>query len=88
MDDTRNGRFMKVMTTEPVLSFVKRDGQFKLDIGASNLSIGAALSQIQDGEEITILFYNKSFESETAVLQEENYLQLYMGFTIATIMRL
>ena len=50
----------KAMTTAPVLNFPRGDGQFISDTDASNLSIGAVLSQIQDGEEKPILFYSKS----------------------------
>jgi len=44
-----------------VLTFPKEDGQFILDIDASNNGIGAVLSQIQEGKERGIAYYSKVF---------------------------
>ena len=47
-------RMKQDLTTAPVLAYPRRDGTFILDTDASGYSVGAVLSQVQDGEEKVI----------------------------------
>lgn len=47
------------MTSSPILSFPKEQGQFILDTDASNHGVGAVLSQVQNGSEKVIAYYNR-----------------------------
>ncbi len=72
-EDTRNSRpfewspsaedafqCLKLAQTEgPSLGYPDPDGPFVLDTDASNLGIGAVLSQQQDGQERVIAYYSK-----------------------------
>ena len=49
----------KALTSPPVLSYPTREGLFVLDTDASNVSIGAVLSQVQGGEERVIAYASK-----------------------------
>ena len=46
----------QALTTAPCLAYPKPDEVFILDTDASDVSIGAVLSQIQDGEEVVISY--------------------------------
>ena len=49
-----------LLTTAPVLSYPLLQGQpFLLDCDASNVGVGAVLSQLQDGEEKVISYFSK-----------------------------
>ena len=48
------------LTSSPILAFPCDEGMFVLDTDASNFSIGAVLSQVQDGEERVLAFGSKS----------------------------
>ena len=52
--------FEKAMTELPVLGFPNSRDQFILDTDASDIAIGAELSQLQEGREQTIAFSSKS----------------------------
>ena len=56
------------LTEAPVLAYPRREGKFILDADASNQSIGAVLSQVQDGEERVICY-----ASRTLTKPEKNY---------------
>ena len=58
----------KCLTTSPILSYPNEEDKFVLDVDASNYSIGAVLSQIQNGEERVIAYASRSLKS-----QELNY---------------
>lgn len=45
-----------MLSSSPVLSFPRREGEFILDTDASNIGIGAILSQKQKGKEKVIGF--------------------------------
>ncbi len=45
----------------PVLAYPDFDLPYVMDTDASNLAIGAVLSQIQDGEEKVIMYGSKAF---------------------------
>lgn len=52
-------RLKAALCSSPILAYPKRQGQFILDTDASNIGIGAVLSQVQDGEEKVIEYYSK-----------------------------
>jgi transposase InsO family protein len=56
------------LTTAPVLAMPSNDGQYVLDTDASDIGLGAVLSQIQDGEERVI-----AYASRTISKPERNY---------------
>ena len=49
------------LISAPILAFPQGSGEFILDCDASNVALGAVLSQIQDGEERVIAYYSKCF---------------------------
>ena len=50
----------KLLTSAPILSYPLLQGQrFLIDCDASNVGVGAVLSQIQDGEEKVISYFSK-----------------------------
>lgn len=58
----------QMLTTSPVLSFPKKEGEFILETDASNIGIGAVLSQKQDGIEKVIAYFSRVFSKS-----ERNY---------------
>ncbi len=52
-------RLKLALIKRPILGYPDPDGPFALDTDASNLGIGAVLSQQQDGQERVIAYYNK-----------------------------
>ncbi len=50
-----------VLCKAPVLAYPDPDSPYVVDTDASNLAIGAVLSQVQDGEEKVIMYGSKSF---------------------------
>jgi RNase H-like domain found in reverse transcriptase/Reverse transcriptase (RNA-dependent DNA polymerase)/Integrase core domain/Integrase zinc binding domain/Zinc knuckle len=56
------------LTTSPILSMPTDEGEYRLDTDASNVAIGAVLSQIQDGQEKVI-----AYASRTLSGPERNY---------------
>jgi hypothetical protein len=50
----------RCLTSTPVLSYPCPDGDFILDTDASNVGLGAVLSQIQDGVECVIGYYSRT----------------------------
>jgi hypothetical protein len=48
------------LSSAPILAFPIEDGEFRLDTDASDLGIGAVLSQLQDGEEKVIAYASKT----------------------------
>ena len=50
------------------MAFPRDDGQYRLDCDASNLAIGAVLSQVQDGEERVIAYASRLYSKS-----EKNY---------------
>lgn len=58
----------EALSSAPILSHPRTEGQFILDTDASSEGIGAVLSQIQDGEERLI-----AFSSKTLSKAERNY---------------
>ena len=50
----------KDLVSSSVLSYPRREGEFILDTDASGFSVGAVLSQIQDGEERVIAYASKT----------------------------
>jgi len=49
----------RVLSSSPVLSFPREEGEFILDTDASNIGIGAVLSQKQEGKEKVIAYYSR-----------------------------
>ena len=50
------------LSKTPVLAYPRSEGIFILDTDASNVGIGATLSQLQDGEERVIAFASKKLD--------------------------
>jgi len=61
-------RLKEALTTPPVLAMPTDTGRFVLDTDASDESIGAVLSQIQDGEEKVIAYASRKLDK-----REKNY---------------
>ena len=61
-------RIKALFRETPVLKYPTEDGHFILDTDASNESIGAALSQVQDGVEVPL-----AFASNTLSKAQRNY---------------
>ena len=49
------------LISAPILAFPQGGGEFIFDCDASNVALGAVLSQIQDGEERVIAYYSQCF---------------------------
>jgi len=49
----------RVLSSSPILSFPREEGEFILDTDASNIGIGAVLSQKQEGKEKVIAYYSR-----------------------------
>ena len=47
--------------TAPILALPRDDCQYILDIDASDVAVGAVLSQVQDGEERVIAYYSAKY---------------------------
>ena len=56
-------RLKASLTSPPILGFPRRDGMFILDTDASNVGVGATLSQVQDGEERVIAYASKTLDA-------------------------
>jgi predicted aspartyl protease len=56
------------LTTSPILSMPADEGEYRLDTDASNVSIGAVLSQIQNGTERVIAYASRTLNGP-----EKNY---------------
>lgn len=61
-------RLKTLLTEAPLLAYPRETGEFILDTDASDVGIGAVLSQVQDGEERVIAYGSKSLEKA-----ERNY---------------
>ena len=61
-------RLKKALTSAPILSYPLGNGNFILDTDASNVGLGAVLSQIQDGQEKVIGYFSKTLSKP-----ERNY---------------
>ena len=51
----------RALISTRILAFPNMEGKFIIDTEASNLGMGAVLSQVQDGQEKVICFYSKCF---------------------------
>ncbi len=63
-DDEQKDTFVKLkeaLCKAPVLAYPNPDVPYIMDTDASNLAIGAALSQVQDGEDKVIRYGSKTF---------------------------
>ena len=56
------------ITSQPVLSLLKREGKFRVEIDASEHAIRGVLSQEQDGKWKSIVFLSRTIQ-----LVERNY---------------
>lgn len=61
-------KLKRALTSSPILSYPKKDGQYVLDTDASNMGIGAVLSQIQDGKEKVICYYSRLFNASEDIV--------------------
>ncbi len=63
-DDEQEGAFImlkEALCKAPILAYPNPDVPYIVDTDASNLAIGAVLSQVQDGEEKVIMYSSKAF---------------------------
>ena len=58
----------EALTTSPILSMPSDEGRYILDTKASETSIGAVLSQVQNGEERVIAYASRTYNKA-----ERNY---------------
>jgi hypothetical protein len=64
----------QALTNTPILAYPRNEDSFFLETDASNTSMGAVLSQIQDGKEKVIAYYSKAFsrtERKYCVIRRE-----------------
>ncbi|KAK3740332.1 hypothetical protein QZH41_000887 [Actinostola sp. cb2023] len=66
--DVAFNQLKTTLSTAPVLAYPTSKDPFILDTDASNIGLGAVLSQVQDGEEKVIAYYSKSLSKA-----ERNY---------------
>ena len=62
------------LTTAPVVSLSREEGEFRLDTDASGCAIGAVLSQVQDNEEKVIAYRSRLYskaESQYCTTRKE-----------------
>ena len=52
-------KLKQILISSPILSFPSGEGQFILDVDASDHGIGAVLSQVQEGKEKVIAYYSR-----------------------------
>lgn len=57
--ETSFRKLKAALCSGPILGYPREQGKFILDTDASNVGIGAVLSQVQDGEERVIEYYSK-----------------------------
>ena len=56
-------KLKRALTSSPILSYPRKEGQYVLDTDASNTGMGSVLSQIQDGDEKVLSYYSKLFNT-------------------------
>lgn len=61
-------RLKQILTSSPILSFPREEGEFILDTDASNFGIGSVLSQKQDNNEKDIAYFSRTLNKA-----ERNY---------------
>ena len=70
------------LTTAPVVSLPRDEGEYRLDTDASNWAIGAVLSQVQDGEEKVIAYGSRLYsKAETQYCTTRKELLAVVFFT-------
>jgi len=71
----------------PVLAFPQPGQLYTLDTDASDVAVGAALSQVVDGEERPIAFFHEYWDvvNKAIVLPITNYWQLFWRYNIFAI---
>ena len=62
-DDAFNS-LKQALTSAPILGYPKDEGRYVLDCDASDHSIGAVLSQVQNGREVVLAYSSKSLAKE------------------------
>ena len=56
-------KLKRALTSSPILSYPQPNLPFVLDTDASNTGAGAVLSQIQNGKEVVVSYYSKTFSN-------------------------
>ena len=72
-------KFKEALTTSPILAMPADEGRYVLDTDASETSIEAVLSQVQNGEERVTVYASRTYNKVSGIIvqQGRNFLPLF-----------